>query len=471
MPYYPSSTILPLHYDHKGESFDRNRPYVAANIVSRPPPMVSDHSRKGWIDARPTSRPPLKEARTVASTTVYGVDSGIWTFNQRGTAASKVGLCSVLAPPAALVIPSAYHPMGSTLNAGAATLPRDKPGVSMAFHPFSPKDLAVPSTQPRPQRKSILSQRSIMIIKPIAALPNGGRKLVFAVTNPAPHSPAMRHGKRPRTPFQNTSAVSPTQTTSAAIDKGARKRMRSSTSSVLLEEPKYFTVLDQEFDGKNKFLPFAKWLTTYISSLLGVQTGIGQPLLGDSEIDHAAERFLEVLLGYYPIKYDWDDGNDVMPTVVFLATWFLARLFPRGLLRTRDLANLKSIEVMVRTFLLGLTFANKWLDDFSHPNNSWTPFCTLALSSINSAERTALRILDYNVGITNGEWMAWLVTLAPTTSNFKSGGQGQVTAARALNDAIQKGELIGQHISLKRSEEIAPPHLLDELRERLLEGT
>lgn len=72
------------------------------------------------------------------------------------------------------------------------------------------------------------------------------------------------------------------------------------------------------------------------------------------------DKLLDILAYYHP-----------EPAIIFLALWYLSRLIPRGLVNYCDFHGEESTEVMARIFLLGLTLANKWFDDFVTKNKYW----------------------------------------------------------------------------------------------------
>ncbi|KAG5646461.1 hypothetical protein DXG03_003511 [Asterophora parasitica] len=234
-----------------------------------------------------------------------------------------------------------------------------------------------------------------------------------------------------------------TPSTSSPTDDCARKKMRP---DVPPRDEKLLFPIDEGFNKDSK-------------------------LSSKSNIDLAADRILEILMGYYPAGRGSESEESIIPTVAFLATWFLARLFPEGLLgASATIRALDAVEILVRSCLLGFTFANKWLDDHSHPHKSWIHFCTLPLSSINLVEKVALQLLDYDISITNCEWRAWLANLAPTTDNFIEAGNGQITATRALEEALHKAEHFGRLGSVSKRREIISSPLSGKLSARLLEG-
>ena len=77
-------------------------------------------------------------------------------------------------------------------------------------------------------------------------------------------------------------------------------------------------------------------------------------------------KILDILVHYHPDN-----------AIIFLALWYLDRLFPKALVMSRGLVEQDGVELMSRIFLLGLTLANKWLNDFKMPLKDW---CVLSYS-------------------------------------------------------------------------------------------
>jgi hypothetical protein len=71
-------------------------------------------------------------------------------------------------------------------------------------------------------------------------------------------------------------------------------------------------------------------------------------------------RILDILVHYHPDN-----------AIVFLALWHLERLFPTALVISQTLLEHDVVELMSRMFLLGLTLANKWLDDLQLSLKDW----------------------------------------------------------------------------------------------------
>ncbi|PFH52660.1 hypothetical protein AMATHDRAFT_46201 [Amanita thiersii Skay4041] len=95
-------------------------------------------------------------------------------------------------------------------------------------------------------------------------------------------------------------------------------------------------------------------------------------------------------------------------SVVFLAFWYIYRLFPDGFMHPEMFSLNEGCMVAWRVFLLGNMLALKWLEDISYTTASWHRLFELPLRAVKAAERTALGLLDYNLLITNCEWKRWL---------------------------------------------------------------
>ena len=71
-------------------------------------------------------------------------------------------------------------------------------------------------------------------------------------------------------------------------------------------------------------------------------------------------KMMDIFVHYHPDN-----------AIIFLALWYLDRLFPKALVMSRGLVEQDGVELMSRMFLLGLTLANKWLNDFKMPLKDW----------------------------------------------------------------------------------------------------
>lgn len=74
----------------------------------------------------------------------------------------------------------------------------------------------------------------------------------------------------------------------------------------------------------------------------------------------AMGKILDILVHYHPHN-----------ALVFLALWYLERLFSRALVMSVALIRQDAVELVSRMFLLGLSFANKWLNDFAMSLKDW----------------------------------------------------------------------------------------------------
>jgi hypothetical protein len=75
----------------------------------------------------------------------------------------------------------------------------------------------------------------------------------------------------------------------------------------------------------------------------------------------AMDKILDILVHYHPDN-----------SIIFLALWYLVRLFPKPLVMSQpELGQDTTVELMSRVFLLGLDIASKWLNDFSMSLKDW----------------------------------------------------------------------------------------------------
>ncbi|KAG5352523.1 hypothetical protein C0989_001836 [Termitomyces sp. Mn162] len=234
--------------------------------------------------------------------------------------------------------------------------------------------------------------------------PVRGRKELFAGEQQASKVSIARHSKRSRPPLSPRHNVHQTR----HREEGARKRVRFSSE-----------FLPSDTSGPNVYR---------------VLTILDEKLV--------AEKITSIFEEYFP-KGNSVDGLEA-PTATFLALWYLGRLFRRGIFSLSDVDTVGAPEAVIRVFLLGLTLADKWLNDSSRRLKDWSKFCRLPLHYRTSAEKRALRMLDYNISITNMEWRDWLDRLEPSTSKFVSANlthSTQITAKVALDNLRRAKEL------------------------------
>ena len=82
-----------------------------------------------------------------------------------------------------------------------------------------------------------------------------------------------------------------------------------------------------------------------------------------------AEKIASILEEYFP-RRNPVAGLEVS-TATFLALWYLGRLFRRGIFSLSDVDVVGAPEAVIRVFLLGLTLADKWLNDGSRRIKDW----------------------------------------------------------------------------------------------------
>lgn len=81
-------------------------------------------------------------------------------------------------------------------------------------------------------------------------------------------------------------------------------------------------------------------------------------------------------------------------------------------------------------------------------------FVSLPCESINKFEKSALKILDYDIRISPGQWESWLIFLQNSTCCFPPAGNGNQSASAVINDLLSSAQRVhGEY----HPEPIAPP--------------
>lgn len=93
-----------------------------------------------------------------------------------------------------------------------------------------------------------------------------------------------------------------------------------------------------------------------------------------------AEKITSILEAYFPERISVD-GLEA-PTASFLAVWYLGRLFRHGIFCLSDVDAVGAPEAVIRVFLLGLTLADKWLNDGSRRLKDWFVHLGYTLSMV-----------------------------------------------------------------------------------------
>ncbi|KAG5729709.1 hypothetical protein E4T56_gene1053 [Termitomyces sp. T112] len=272
--------------------------------------------------------------------------------------------------------------------------------------------------------------------------PVRGRKELFAGEQQASKVFIARHTKRSRPSLSPRHNVHETR----HREEGARKRVRFSSEFLpsdtsgpnVYRFPSHKT---RPLQLKNRFLPFANWIAYHCNNIL-TEDNCSKLVLTILDEKLVAEKITSIFEEYFP-KRNSVDGLEAS-TATFLALWYLGRLFRRGIFSLSDVDTVGAPEAVIRVFLLGLTLADKWLNDSSRRLKDWSKFCRLSLHYRTSAEKRALRMLDYNISITNMEWRDWLDRLEPSTSKFVSTNlthSTQITAKVALDNLRRAKEL------------------------------
>ncbi|KAF8897265.1 hypothetical protein BD779DRAFT_362547 [Infundibulicybe gibba] len=114
---------------------------------------------------------------------------------------------------------------------------------------------------------------------------------------------------------------------------------------------------------------------------------------------------------------------------VVLSLWYLSRLFPAAFIQGDAIHEQDLVEVILRLVILGLMFANKWLQDHNLRHTHWSRLSRLSLNYLSVLERLALGILDYNISISEPEWVSWLSKLLGQSTTSATSIQAPVLMA------------------------------------------
>ncbi|KAG6903345.1 hypothetical protein C0995_013098 [Termitomyces sp. Mi166 len=281
------------------------------------------------------------------------------------------------------------------------------------------------------------------------------RQEIFADEQPAPQVSILRHPKRSRpslSPHHNVYEI-------RSREEGVRKRVRFSTEflSSNVSGSDVYRFPSRKGLWKSRFLPFADWIAYHCNNIL-TEDRCNKLVMTIIDEKVVAEKLTSIFEEYFPERTSVD-GLEA-PTTAFLALWYLGRLFRNGIFCLSDVDAVGAPEAVIRAFLLGLTLADKWLNDGSRRLKDWGKFCSLPFRFRTSAEKRALRMLDYNISVTNLEWRDWLDRLKPSTSKFVSENfthPTQITAkvaleslrrAKALRNTPMKGHVRPREVEI-----------------------
>ena len=140
------------------------------------------------------------------------------------------------------------------------------------------------------------------------------------------------------------------------------------------------------------------------------------------------------------------------PTAVVLSLWYIKRLAVHSgggadgiMLRqmlhrsVSDMNGCGGEEAVQRILTLGLACSNKWLDDNTFTNKSWSDVTLLPLAEINSLELYALGPLKFDLSISVMEWDEWLYTVNQGLTPFVTDGLAVASAINAMRQALAFG--------------------------------
>ncbi|RDB23214.1 hypothetical protein Hypma_009627 [Hypsizygus marmoreus] len=365
-----------------------NRPkFLVAPDASLLPPVVDSVFAKGTNDTYFHSRAPLQKLNNLVApvtATISAKVAGTWaTYPNHSTGRAAFDPLSAA---------ESDHPVEVLVTSGSNQRVTEQP-----------KALVVSTTSVKPYKATAENQRP-------------------------PHPSVTRLPKRRRTPYPSNDEGDISRHSSTFLTRDPiHKRLRTSGAATSQAERDRVAIQEKIRHERTKLHPFAEWLSDHLHALLVVQDR-ARPMLLCPVQEIVISKLLDILVQYRPEA-----------SIVFLALWYLSRLFPQGLVSCYIFQEY-STEIIARVFLLGLTFATKWLDDLTRKNGTWMRFCSLEIKSINQIEKSALVVLDYNLHISNGEWEAWLLHLLGSTAYFKTAMLGQLTAFAALNEVISVAE-------------------------------
>lgn len=320
-------------------------------------------------------RAPLEKLCNLQLSSITGNVNGIWSHvgnSKLAVPVQSLGCYVVPPPPEARNIQHTESDLSSPSTIARASNILTNPAVALTFHKF---------------RTGEFSKRVT--------------KVKFLVAR----SPITRPSKRPGTPFPvktDARQNSPDSGTESLSLKRSRPRvglprLNTPPSTTHAAVPRKFEVRGCQ----TNLHQLARWLTGYIYFLI---SSPDRPFswVTSGHVDFPAQeaamgKILDILVHYHPHN-----------ALVFLALWYLERLFSRALVMSVALIRQDAVELVSRMFLLGLSFANKWLNDFAMSLKDWINFCSLPISSISELERLALGVLDHNISISNADWVSWL---------------------------------------------------------------
>ncbi|KAJ3002499.1 hypothetical protein HKX48_002301 [Thoreauomyces humboldtii] len=102
----------------------------------------------------------------------------------------------------------------------------------------------------------------------------------------------------------------------------------------------------------------------------------------------------------------------VSSQVIVLALKYLERISQaRHLLPAASPFLVPSHEGYLLAFLVSLVLANKYSDDERFTNDAWAGVAGLNVQALNAAERQALRIMDWRLGVAEEEYSSWIEKL------------------------------------------------------------
>lgn len=139
------------------------------------------------------------------------------------------------------------------------------------------------------------------------------------------------------------------------------------------------------------------------------------------------------------------------PTAVVLSLWYIRRMaihtgggsngsqLRHALRIAAQTGRLGGEDAVQRVLTLGLACSNKWLDDNTFTNKSWSDVTHLELREINRLELLALGPLKFDLSVNVNEWAEWIATVDRGVTPFVTDGTAVSSAVQSMHRALENG--------------------------------
>ncbi|KAF9468863.1 hypothetical protein BDZ94DRAFT_547600 [Collybia nuda] len=236
------------------------------------------------------------------------------------------------------------------------------------------------------------------------------------------HNPRKRKVKTPFPPYYNDQRESG-RVLVGAVD-APRKRVRIGKGP----DPTSLSTAPTLKPSKRQheeLRPLAGWLTVVLYDMIVLPLGASLYSINQDTKERVESRILDILSTYTPEN-----------AIIMAAVWYISRLFSGGIIAAEFLVGSDAIELMVRIFTIGLLLAWKWLHDSVIKTKCWMNFVSLTCESINKLEKTALKMLNYDIRISPGQWKSWLSSLRESTRRFSQTRDNCKCVHTVINDLL-----------------------------------